>query len=418
MQWQVKGGPSQIYGYHYDELDRLIEARYNLNSNAYGATYGYDKRGNFTSITRRGVYSNGTNFLPQSIDNMNFTLIAGTNKIQTITDSAPCPDNKVIHQALDNTEMHAVATELQADNVVNENAAITYQAGTEITLKAGFHAKTGTNFTAKIADCPQSGFETDGFVERSSNSFGYDANGNQTIDPNKGITVEYNYLNLPHKVTHTNGNVLEWLYLGDGTKVQKVAKRGGTAVLTQDYLSSIEYQNDTLDGIYLEDAKLTFNGGNFEEYQFYLRDNVSNARVIFRDSLGTPTIVNESHYYPNGGLMVGNWQRDSGAKYLYNSIERVNDFGLDVYHAKFRTLDAWGGNWWQIDPEVEQFYAWSPYNLNMRNSVRLSDPNGDNPIIGAVAGAALDIGFQVLVEGKDFSEVNYVEVAASAAAGA
>ncbi|MEM6320945.1 MAG: 3-coathanger stack domain-containing protein [Bacteroidota bacterium] len=331
------------------------------------------------------MYSNGLTYTSQLIDQMMFTKHAGTNKVKTITDSAPCPDNKVIHQALDNTELHAVATELQADNVVNENADITYQAGTEITLKAGFHAKAGTNFTAKIADCPQSGFETDGFVERSSDDYLYDPNGNQTRDPNKGITSQYNYFNLAYKTTFDNGNVLEWLYLGDGTKVQKVAKRGGVIVSKQDYFNSIEYRNDTLDGIYLEDAKLVFDGGTFEEHQFFIRDNVSNARVIFRDSLGTPTIVNESHYYPNGGLMVGDWQRDSRAKYLFNSIERVNDFGLDVYHAKFRTLDAWTGNWWQVDPKVEQFYAWSPYNLNMRNSVRMSDPDGDNPIVPVAA---------------------------------
>ncbi|MEM1123835.1 MAG: 3-coathanger stack domain-containing protein [Bacteroidota bacterium] len=35
-------------------------------------------------------------------------------------------------------------------------------------LKAGFHAKAGTNFTAKIADCPQSGFKTDRFVDTTS----------------------------------------------------------------------------------------------------------------------------------------------------------------------------------------------------------------------------------------------------------
>ena len=69
---------------------------------------------------------------------------------------------------------------------------------------------------------------------------------------------------------------------------------------------------------------------------------------------------------------------------------------------------------------MERFYAWSPYNLNFRNSVKLSDPEGDCPpwICGAIAGAALDVGIQVFIEGKSLSEVNYTEVAISAAAGA
>ncbi|MEM6321539.1 MAG: 3-coathanger stack domain-containing protein [Bacteroidota bacterium] len=399
LQWQVKGGPSQIYGYHYDDLDRLIEARYNLNSNAYGATYGYDKRGNFTSITRRGVYSNGTNFLPQSIDNMNFTPITGTNKIQTITDSAPCPDNKVIHQALDNTEMHAVATELQADNVVNENAAITYQAGTEITLKAGFHAKAGTNFTAKIADCPQSGFETDGFVERSSSSYQYDADGNQTRDPNKGITNQYNYFNLAYKTTFDNGNVLEWLYLGDGTKVQKVAKRGGVAVLTQDYLENIEYQNDTLDGIYLEDAKLTFNGGAFDKYAFYIKDYIANSRVLFADDgTGQAEIVQNQDFYPYGYQLKGNYTQNlsSTDKYQFNGFERTTDFGLGIDIAPVRSYDPTTGRWWQVDPKAELFAGYTPYKFGMNNPILFNDPNGDcetcKEFIGAAAAYFAGVG--------------------------
>ncbi|MEM6321371.1 MAG: 3-coathanger stack domain-containing protein, partial [Bacteroidota bacterium] len=227
LQWQVKGGPSQQYGYAYDKLDRLTEAKYSLNNNAYGTEYGYDVRGNFTSIKRRGVYSDGLNFLPQVIDEMQFTPMSNnSNKILTIIDNAPCPDNKVIHQALDNTQLHAVATVLQADNVVNENADITYQAGTEITLKAGFHAKAGTNFTAKIADCPQSSFETDGFVQRSTDSYLYDANGNRINDPqNNIIDVAFNYLNQPYKVTWANGNTIEWLRDGSGGKLQQLTKR-------------------------------------------------------------------------------------------------------------------------------------------------------------------------------------------------
>ena len=288
----------------------MTAANYDSPNNAYGTTYGYDARGNMLNITRRGMYSDGNTFTSQQIDNMAFTPHAGTNKIKTITDAAPCPDNKVVHQALDNTEIQAVGQTIEADNSINENADITYQAGTEITLKAGFHAKSGTDFLAKIDACPQSGYETAGFVQRSSNDYLYDQNGNQTRDPHKGITTDYNYLNLPFKITFDNGNIIEWLYDAAGTKLQKQTKHNGITEPTLDYLGgNIEYLNDTLDAIYLEDAKLVFDGGTPKEYQYYLRDNVNNTRVVFRDSLGIPVIVNQSHYYPNGGLMAGAWQQ-------------------------------------------------------------------------------------------------------------
>ena len=35
------------------------------------------------------------------------------------------------------------------------------------------------------------------------------------------------------------------------------------------------------------------------------------------------------------------------------------------------------GRWWQIDPEVEQFEAWSAYNSNLDNPILHTDPEGD-----------------------------------------
>ncbi|MEM6319818.1 MAG: 3-coathanger stack domain-containing protein [Bacteroidota bacterium] len=181
------------------------------------------------------------------------------------------PDNKVVHQTLDNTEMHAVASELQADNIINETADITFQAGTSITLKAGFHAKAGTNFVAKIADCPQSGFKTDGFVERSSDSYLYDANGNMTREPNKRISILYNYWNQPYKITFDNGNTIEWLYSGDNVKLQKVTRINGLTLLKQDYFGGIEFRNDTLEALYFDVGRLFFEGGS-AHYEYSMGD--------------------------------------------------------------------------------------------------------------------------------------------------
>jgi len=97
--------------------------------------------------------------------------------------------------------------------------------------------------------------------------------------------------------------------------------------------------------------------------------------------------------------------------YQYNGIERVEDFGLEVSHAQFRTLDAQTGRWWQIDPMAEKFYAWSPYNSNLNNPIRYNDPKGDTPwgiIAGAAIGAGVEYGFQVAenyYDGKRGSEM-------------
>ena len=91
-----------------------------------------------------------------------------------------------------------------------------------------------------------------------------------------------------------------------------------------------------------------------------------------------------------------------GNNYQYNGIELVEDFGLHVNHALFRTLDPQTGAWWQIDPMAEKFYAWSPYNSNLDNPIRYDDPKGDcvNCAVRALVGAAIEYGFQV---GQNYS---------------
>ena len=87
-------------------------------------------------------------------------------------------------------------------------------------------------------------------------------------------------------------------------------------------------------------------------------------------------------------------------KYQYNGIELSNDFGLMINEARYRTLDPQLGRWWQIDPKVETFEAWSAYNSNLDNPIRYEDKDGDTPLIPAMAigfaiGFTVDIGFQV-----------------------
>jgi len=114
--------------------------------------------------------------------------------------------------------------------------------------------------------------------------------------------------------------------------------------------------------------------------------------------------------------------------YQYNGIELVEDFGLHVNNALYRTLEPQTGRWWQIDPMAEKFYAWSPYNSNLDNPILLNDPKGDCPlcplVIGAVVGFSVDLAFQVganIHEGgvkNAFSRIDRTSLAMSTAAGA
>lgn len=385
LSWKVQGQTEQTYGYNYDFQDRLKEANYGMYGtparsslvigNEYSTTYGYDPRGNITHITRNGMMDTGNGYEDIQIDSLTFTPIAGTNKIEKIKDTAPCPDKKAIHLALDNTELHAVGSHLQADNVVNDNSTITYQAGDSIVLMSGFHAKAGTDFTARIDGCPEGGYETDGFVQRSEAVIEYDAEGNMTKDPNKGIDILFDYNNRPYKISWENGNTVEWMYDGTGTKLQKTVKRDSVEIplYKQEYFDRIEFKNDTLESIYLTDAKVTHNNDNFD-YSWYFKDHNQNTRVLFENNgNGVAQLTSEHHYYAFGSRFKGNFMSNSSAKYLFSTKEFNNDFGLgwSDFGYRFYMGDSGIPRFIGVDPIAERFPFVNPYNY-AENKV----PNG------------------------------------------
>jgi RHS repeat-associated protein len=73
-------------------------------------------------------------------------------------------------------------------------------------------------------------------------------------------------------------------------------------------------------------------------------------------SPGYTEIIQENHYYPFGLNMTGPWdapQWQPGNAYQYNGIEHLNDLGLNLSMAFFRSFDPAIGRWWQIDPIIK-----------------------------------------------------------------
>ncbi|MEM6320453.1 MAG: 3-coathanger stack domain-containing protein [Bacteroidota bacterium] len=280
---------------------------------------------------------------------------------------------------MDNTELHAADTLIVANNQINEGAVITFQAGESITLKSGFHAKAGTDFTAKIGDCPKSGFETDGFVQRSNAAITYDLDGNMTTDPNKRIVdIKFNYQHRPYEVTWENGNKIEWLWSGDGEKLQRLTRRNGTVIGKLDYIGQgIEYENDTLARIYLEDAKLTFDKGVIDKYRYFLKGHLMSSRVVFSEENGLVVVHSEHHSYPFGLAFEGDFTKDLTTKRLYNFKENISDFGLGW--SDFGERFYLGGavpRFLGVDPISEKFAHLSVYNYASNDPVSNVDLHG------------------------------------------
>jgi len=120
-------------------------------------------------------------------------------------------------------------------------------------------------------------------------------------------------------------------------------------------------------------------------YLYVYVSNESKGNIYFDDiridHIHGP-LTEETHYYPFGLTMVGisskalkpNYAEN---KFRFNGIEQTTDLDMNQYDAFHRTLDPQIGRFWQIDPEVENFESFSPYESMGNNPVNNVDPLGD-----------------------------------------
>ena len=339
IRWRVASNPVQNYGFTYDKLDRLTDAKfaeYNyeaecpfyFNQDRYNVDISYaDYRGNIQNITRNGLIS-GTSTFGQ-IDNI--TMTNTQNRTNTIS---------------------------------------------EVSLQTkGFKGNSGTMV--------------------------YDNNGNLTSDPSRGITITYNLLNLPSVITVSNSSLsgtITFTYDHDGNMLKRVVNQTAPFSLpsvTTLYVDGIEYIDNTLQSIYHEEGRYVKDGSSWY-HEYVIQDHLGNSRVFFADKNGNGTIAmtevtQELHYYPFGMKMDGTWLSSSLAKnkYRYNTIEQTSDLGLDVYNAFYRTLDPSTGRWWQVDPKAEAGYSYSSYCSMWNDPIFFSDSEGDLAIAPILVGAAI-----------------------------
>ena len=133
---------------------------------------------------------------------------------------------------------------------------------------------------AVAATAYNNGFEFKDGVKQA-NEYAYDANGNLTKDLNKGIVdIQYNCLNLPSKVTFSDGNTVDYTYAADGTKLRTVHKIGNTTTTT-DYCGDVIYENGVQKLLLTEEGYVTLSDN---KYHYYLQDHQGNNRVVINQS--------------------------------------------------------------------------------------------------------------------------------------
>lgn len=390
---QLKG-----YTYEYDNLNRLIDARYALNNEvledfySYEEWYNYDKMGNIKQLTR----NHGDDTMDQ------LTLTYNGNQLKNVWDG--------------------------------------YGSQNQYNLKE-YQDKTANGSNTSVEE------------------MAYDVNGNMTKDLDRDIvTIKYNLLNLPEIIQFKNGNQIRNLYDAGGQKLQTknitLYYSLNAPIAEGDILTSgiepTENEDVFVDGVdYC--GNYEYNLGSyfdFENYQpvyynyinkvtnpegymspeawdascyYYRRDHLGNIREIGGTALNSNQfyVYQRTQYYPSGLPWASNSGDNPGTQNKkYNGKEFVEMHGYDTYDIVWRQYYPAIARFQTPDPEVEEFYDLSPYSMCANNMVKNVDPDGrvvesvwdavslgmgvaslvDNVSKGNVGGAILD-GVGVIADG-------------------
>ncbi len=420
---QVKNEDRLIYGFRYDFNDRLKNA-YSRNINSAGSlinfdkftsSYTYDDRGNLNTISRKGQYPFNGVFTSGDIDVLSLSYGNNSNQLSNITDSAPLISKKYGARDSGGTNYG-------------------YDSNGNIISDPGRGATINYNFL----NLPRSiDFGGGKKIEWTYNSEGELLrkkvldNANVMEDRHYVDQTEYKNGNLV-QVNHDHGRVV--LSKGcdqnhhldgvlDDTKIFEGDHIFSTSNLSS--ISNIDFLSNTSvkmkDGFKVEAgseflAKISPCNSTVWQYEYVIKDHLGNNRVLFSDVDGNGSInsiteiLDESHYYPFGMSMMGEWNSKlkQDYAYQYNGKELILDHDLDWYNYGARFYDPSIARFTTIDPLAESYSAWSPYHYTHDNPIIYTDPDGRSIIKGLKA--AYNVGKRTYKTYKKTGKVNLKSV--------
>ena len=234
-------------------------------------------------------------------------------------------------------------------------------------------------------------------VSEENNVYAYDQNGNTTKDLDRNISqIQYNLLNLPRRITYTDGSMATYTYNSLGEKLQvaystsrltaslpttnmteKVLSdsvrrdglRSGMANMTMDYCGNMVYNGSSLSRILLGGEGYCRLINNVPTYYYFIKDHLGSTRVVLQQNGNT---IQSNQYYPYGK----SWDSSYSQPYLYNGKEIDMMHDLEWYDYGARMYEPGLCRFMTMDPLCEKYYNISPYAYCSNNPIRFVDPTG------------------------------------------
>ena len=398
---KIAGNNRHVYGMTYDFKNQMTKATYKELTGS-GSTFGlndytvdpaYDARGNITGLSRKGRYWNGSQYVIAEIDNLDYTMSG--NKLTMVTDNAPS-----------GSRHHGYHKKSSANYQYDNDGA------SEGNGNLTFDPRSGASFTYNHLDVPVMADFGDGKTihwtyDARRNMLGRKVMDGTTVLEDRKYVGEIEYDgNQITAIYHPQGRIRNTSYVPcyidvDGNIIASkdveakvihssaLLTGNGTVNYTAEDCIELQPDFDVQAGTVFEAEIGTLSTPSTNwVYEYFIRDHLGNLRVVFDE---TAKKVNEHFYYPFGMARDGGWGYNNALakeKYQFNSIEYVENHGMDLNVARYRMLDPSLGRWFGVDPAAHDYMPHSPFNFAVNSPGVYSDPEGDIPLLAlAVAGA-------------------------------
>ena len=282
-----------------------------------------------------------------------------------------------------------------------------------------------TSFVASLADA----LVYDGAMDFTDGAneveeYAYDANGNMTMDLNRGIeSITYDWNNMPREITFTSGAITRYTYDAVGRKLRAEYITPLTAsanyalrppipptpparplppptITTVSYHGDCVLRDDSLERVLTPTGYIAN-----DTLHYYIKDYQGNVRIVVRQD---GAVVESNEYYPYGGLFAAT---TSMQPYKYSSKELDRTHGLDLYDSQARWYDSILGRTTTMDLLAEKYYGISPYAWCAGNPITHTDPTGKEVELYATSLPGCDLPLAthtfIVVRNAKYKEIPY-----------